>query len=95
MKKLRIEFGDKVIWDGEIDEFNWSESDSGIKVEGRLKRRGTAGTGNGFLDLLASAQRRQTNSVVAQRKNELEVEKQSWVADLKPDTEEDEVQVQT
>lgn len=95
MKDLRIEYDGKVIWDGSVSEFAWSETDSGVKVEGRLQRKPPAGTGNGFggfLEAIAASQRKQTESVVAQRKKQLEAEKSSA---LSADVEEVEVDVQT
>ena len=88
MKTLKIISNDIVLFDGEVNEVSFTDGEAGVKVEGRYKRAG--GSGSGFLDLLTAAQKRQTNSIVAQRKESLNAEKSAFRND-----EEEEVQVQT
>lgn len=52
MKRLIITYNGTALFDGDIEELVFTDNDSGVKVEGRLKR---AQAGGGLLDILAQA----------------------------------------
>ena len=52
MKHLIITVGDMTLFNGDVDEIVFTDSDAGVGVQGRIKR---APAGGGLLDLLASA----------------------------------------
>lgn len=53
-KHLRVEYNGIVLFDGHVDEVNWTDSASGVTVNGRVRKPGQSAGGN-FLDLLAAA----------------------------------------
>ena len=76
MKQLRVEYNGIVLFDGQVDEVSWSDSDSGVTVTGKMRRAGGGGGGAaGLLELLTSGRQRQTESVVADKRAELAAEK--------------------
>lgn len=36
MKHLKIVYGEAVLWDGPVGSLEWSDSESGVKIEGRV-----------------------------------------------------------
>lgn len=57
MKHLTITYNGTTLFDGNIEELVFTDNDTGVKVEGRLKAtRATVG-GAGLLDLLTAATR--------------------------------------
>lgn len=77
MKHLKIEYNNIVLFDGDVDEVNWSDGPNGVTVTGKIK--GSGGAGGGFLDLLTAASRRQNESVIAQKRAELAAETPSEI----------------
>ena len=83
MKHLRIEYNSIVLYDGEVNEVTWSDSDSGIKVEGRM--RGSSGGGgggggiSGFLEAITNASKNRTQEVVEEKRQQLNEEKAQQV----------------
>ena len=49
---LTVIWDGTTIFDGDVEELVFTDNDTGIKVEGRIKR---AQAGGGFLDILAAA----------------------------------------
>jgi len=54
VKNLLIKLDETVLFDGEVAEFQWSESDSAVAAKGALRRQ-PGGGGKGLLDALAAA----------------------------------------
>jgi hypothetical protein len=71
MKQLTITYDGKVIFDGGVEEFAWSDKGSSVSVTGKTK----AGNPGGFLDLLAAAAKKQTEANAEDRKMALDMEK--------------------
>lgn len=75
MKHLTITYNDQTLYDGEIAELIWSDTESGVKVEGRVRPvRGAAG-GPGLLDMLTSLSKSKTAEKQADFAAELEAER--------------------
>lgn len=77
MKHLKVEYNNIVLFDGEVDEVNWSDSPNGVTVTGKV--RGSGGGGGGLLDILTAASRRSTESMANQKKAELAAETSSEI----------------
>ena len=60
MKRLLIAYGDTTIFDGEVDEFTWHDSETQVSVSGKTKPARAASSG--LLDIISAASRRQTDS---------------------------------
>lgn len=74
MKKLTITYGDTQLFDGEVEEFNWSENPNGVKAEGRITA-GRPNGGGGFMDMLSGFSRARTEQVADTKREELKAEK--------------------
>ena len=73
MRHLTITYNDVTIFDGEVNEFTWSDSDGGIVVKGGVKRVAPAGGGlGGLLGAMAGARRQQTENLAAAKQLELD-----------------------
>lgn len=79
MKHLKVEYNNIVLFDGEVEEVNWSDSPNGVTVTGKVRASAAAGSGGGFLDFLTAASRRQTEAVANQKKAELAAETASEI----------------
>lgn len=79
MKHLTVIYNGTPLFDGEIAELIWSDTEKGVKVEGRItaSRGGSAGGGaaGGFLDMLTGLSKARTSDVVAEKRAEYEAEK--------------------
>ena len=53
MPHLTITYDDRVIYDGDVEEFTWTDAPGAVQVTGRTKRS----AGNGLLDLLAATRK--------------------------------------
>ena len=80
MKHLTIIYNDHTLFDGEVNELVWADSDSGIRIEGRIKQRGN--NGGGLLDILANASKNRTAEMVAEKRQQLETEKVEVAAEV-------------
>ena len=74
MKHLTVIYNDHTLFDSEINELVWSDSDSGIKIEGRTKQRSSGGGAGSLLDMLASVSKGRTSEMVAEKRQQLEAE---------------------
>ena len=74
MKHLTVIYNDHTLFDSEINELVWSDSDSGIKIEGRRKQRSSGGGAGGLLDMLASVSKSRTSEMVAEKRQQLQAE---------------------
>ena len=64
MKHLHITYNGAVLFDGEVSEMTWTDTPSGVRVEGKTRSQ----TGGGFADLLTGLSKAKTES----RRTELE-----------------------
>lgn len=77
MKHLKIVYGDAVLWDGPVGSLEWSDSEGGVKVEGRLRPKpvsGGGGLGGGILDMLSKASKAKTSQVADEKRETYEAE---------------------
>lgn len=75
MKHLFVEYttdaGTKIVlFDDEVAEVTWSDSASGVRVEGKTQAAASGGMG-GLLDLLTGASKARTEAVVEEKKASL------------------------
>lgn len=69
VKHLRVEYNGIVLFDGNVDEVSWNDSDNGVTVTGKMRRAGAQGGGaGGFLEMLTNASRQRTQNVVAEKR---------------------------
>lgn len=69
MKHLRVEYNGIVLFDGNVDEVSWNDSDNGVTVTGKMRRAGgQSGGAGGFLEMLTNASRQRTQNVVAEKR---------------------------
>lgn len=63
MKNLKVIYNDVVMFDSEIQEFIWTDSPNGVKVEGRVNagKPGGGGGGGGLLDMITGLSKKATN----------------------------------
>ena len=54
MKHLIITVGDMTLFNGDVDEIVFTDSDAGVGVQGKMRRPGS-NSGNALMQLLASA----------------------------------------
>lgn len=66
MKHLKIIYttdqGEQTLFDSDIAELVWSDSPSGVKVEGRTKAAKPGGGGGGLLDMLTNMSKSKTEA---------------------------------
>jgi len=53
MKHLVITVGDPTLFEGDVDEITFCDSDAGVSIQGKMRRASTGG--NALMQLLASA----------------------------------------
>lgn len=76
MKHLTIIYNNHTLFDSEVNELVWADTDNGIKIEGRIKQRNTSSGGaGGLLDMLANVSKNRTAEMVAEKRQQLETEK--------------------
>lgn len=81
MKHLTITYNNQTLFDGEIAELVWSESDKGVKVEGRTAVTRGASGGPGLLDMLTSLSKAKTAEVAAEKQADYEAEQEPALAE--------------
>lgn len=67
MKRLTITYGNSVIFDQDVSEFTWTDSESAVSVSGKIRPARQAGSG--LFDALVSASKRQTQQVASEYRN--------------------------
>ena len=82
MKHLKVTYNDHTLFDGEIAELVWSDSDHGVKIEGRTKPKGAVGGAGSLLDMLASVSKNRTAEMVAEKRQQLETEQVEVAAEV-------------
>lgn len=58
MKHLAILHGDKILFDGEVAEITYSESENAIQIKAILTKTVGGGAAGGLMELLANAARK-------------------------------------
>lgn len=71
MKRLRVEYGNIILFDAEVAEVSWTDSEDGVSVTGKTKKS----SGANFFDLLSAAAKNKTDDEVEERRAEYEAEK--------------------
>ena len=71
---LGVVYGDRVLFDGEVDELVWSDSPGGVKIEGRIKGKSAGGGAKGLLDLVTGLSKTATAKVAEEKREEYEGE---------------------
>lgn len=71
MKRLRVEYGNIILFDAEVAEVSWTDSEDGVSVTGKTKKS----NGANFFDLLSAAAKNKTDDEVEERRAEYEAEK--------------------
>jgi hypothetical protein len=75
MKHLRVEYNGIVLFDGGVDEVNWSDGPGGISVTGKFgKAAGGGGVAGGLMDLLTAASKKQTEAKIEEKRASLLVD---------------------
>lgn len=82
MKHLKIVYGEAVLWDAPVGSLEWSDSENGVKVEGRAKAKpasggGGSGLGGGLFDMLSKASKAKTSQVADEKREAETVEPES------------------
>jgi hypothetical protein len=63
MKHLTITVGDLILFDGDVDEIVFTDSDAGVSVQGKMRRATTSGGGAALMQLLSAASKKPTTEV--------------------------------
>jgi hypothetical protein len=63
MKHLTITVGDLPLFDGDVDEITFTDSDAGVSVQGKMRRATTSGGGAALMQLLSAASKKPTQEV--------------------------------
>lgn len=80
MKNLKVIYDGNTLFDGDIDEFIFSDARLGVKLEGRIEQvdppraANSAAGGSGLLgDIIAGISKAKTAGVVAEKRAEAEI----------------------
>ena len=60
MKHLTITVGDLTLFDGDVDEIVFTDSDAGVSIQGKMRRATTSGGGGALMQLLSAATKQAT-----------------------------------
>lgn len=71
MKRLTIIYNDLTVFDADVDEFQWQDTDTSVSVVGKTKTAGKSSSA-GLLDMITQVSRKRTDAVVQEKKLELE-----------------------
>ena len=63
MKHLTITVADLTLFDGDVDEIVFTDSDAGVSIQGKMRRATTSGGGAALMQLLSSATKKSTQEV--------------------------------
>ena len=63
MKHLTITVGDLTLFDGDVDEIVFTDSDAGVSIQGKMRRPTTSSGGAALMQLLSSATKNSTQEV--------------------------------
>ena len=60
MKHLTITVEDLTLFDGDVDEIVFTDSDAGVSIQGKMRRATTSNGGAALMQLLSSATKKST-----------------------------------
>ena len=60
MKHLTITVGDLTLFDSDVEEIVFTDSDAGVSIQGKMRRPTTSGGGAALMQLLSSATKKST-----------------------------------
>ncbi len=60
MKHLVISVGDLTLFDGDVDEIVFTDSDAGVSIQGKMRRATTSNGGAALMQLLSAASKKPT-----------------------------------
>jgi hypothetical protein len=63
MKHLVITVGELTLFDGDVDEITFTDSDAGVSIQGKMRRSTTSGGGAALMQLLSSATKKTNQEV--------------------------------
>jgi hypothetical protein len=63
VKHLTITVGDLTLFDGDVDEITFTDSDAGVSIQGKMRRTTTSGSGTALMQLLSAASKKPTQEV--------------------------------
>lgn len=69
LKRLNITYGELVLFDEDVNDFEWKDSDGFVAVNAKLPAPKTA-AGNGLADLLSGLSKQKTQAVVERKREE-------------------------
>lgn len=76
MKHVKVEYRTApdaepvVLFDGDVDEVQWSDGPGGFSVSGKMRKQSGGGAG-GFLEKLAASRKAQTAEMVSEKREQL------------------------
>jgi hypothetical protein len=62
MRHLTITVGDLTLFDGDVEEITFTDSDAGVSIQGKMRRATTSG-GGALMQLLSAASKKPTQEV--------------------------------
>jgi len=70
MKNLKIEYNGLLLFDAEVDEFQWNDGPQGVSVAGKLKKAAASAASpvGGFLERIVGASKAQTQQVIEEKR---------------------------
>ena len=69
MKRLKIKYGNVILFDDDVAEVSWNDNENGVTVTGKTKVAASSGGGSLF-DILSAAAKKQNSEGVGQAKND-------------------------
>lgn len=69
MKNLKIEYNGMVLFDGDVEEFQWNDGPNAVSVAGKLKKQAATNQVGGFLEKLVGASKAQTHAAVEEKRS--------------------------
>jgi hypothetical protein len=60
VKHLVISVGDLTLFDGDVDEIVFTDSDAGVSIQGKMRRATTSNGGAALMQLLSAASKKPT-----------------------------------
>ncbi len=74
MTHLGVVYGDRVLFDGEVDELVWSDSANGVKVEGKMRKTANGGGAEQIVKMLSGMSKNKTQKMVEEKQAEYQSE---------------------
>jgi len=77
MKHVKVEYRTApdsepvVLFDGDVDEVQWSDGPGGFSVSGKMRRQSGGGGAASFLEKIAASRKAQTAEMVSEKREQL------------------------